>query len=401
MLVIDSIPLEPAHEAPGTQKFKGVWTPLPTLEISECCESETAETPIPRLYIRIQHDSVACMTQRRPTSFDIAALAGVSQPTVSRALSGSASVSEETRRRVLEAAEQLHYKVDKNASGLRRQQSKTLALLFFEEWPEDALINPFYLSLVGPMVRRCAEHGYDLLISFQQLSSDWHVDYEDSRKADGIILLGYGDYLEHRPRLERLVARGAHFVRWGSAGEGSLGTTVSSDNEQGGFDAITHLLQQGRRKIAFVGTAGPGFPEVHERWRGYCRALRAAGIEPDERLRADAAPDEGEGRAAAERLLARGVEFDSIFAASDVAAIGAMHALQQAGRIVPQAVAIVGFDDIPAASLASPPLTTVTQDAHHAAEALVDALIESIETGSARDRVLPVRLTVRESSISH
>ncbi|HZC38995.1 MAG TPA: LacI family DNA-binding transcriptional regulator, partial [Sphingomicrobium sp.] len=86
------------------------------------------------------------MTQRRPTSFDIAALAGVSQPTVSRALSGNPSVSEETRARVLAAAEQLHYTVDKNASGLRRRQSRTLALLFFEEWsPEGALINPFYL----------------------------------------------------------------------------------------------------------------------------------------------------------------------------------------------------------------------------------------------------------------
>ena len=71
--------------------------------------------------------------QRRPTSFDIAALAGVSQPTVSRALCGSSSVSEATRKRVLEAAEQLNYKVDKNASGLRRQHARTLALLFFEE----------------------------------------------------------------------------------------------------------------------------------------------------------------------------------------------------------------------------------------------------------------------------
>jgi len=339
------------------------------------------------------------MTQRRPTSFDIAALAGVSQPTVSRALSGSPSVSEETRRRVLEAAEQLHYKVDKNASGLRRQQSKTLALLFFEEWPEVALINPFYLSMVGPMVRRCAEHGYDLLISFQQLSSDWHVDFEDSRKADGIILLGYGDYREYRPRLEELVANGAHFVRWGTGGDVQIGTTVSSDNEQGGFDATTHLLRQGRRKIAFIGTAGPGFPEVQERWKGYCRALHAAGIEPDECLHVDAAPSEEDGRMAAEQLLARGVAFDSVFAASDVAAIGAMHALQHAGRGVPE-TAVVGFDDIPAACLASPPLTTITQDAKQAAEALIDTLIDSIERSAARDRVLPVRLTVRESSIS-
>lgn len=337
------------------------------------------------------------MTQRRPTSFDIAALAGVSQPTVSRALSGNPAVSEETRKRVLAAAEQLHYKVDKNASGLRRQRAKTLALLFFEEGPEPAILNPFYLSLVGPMVRRCAAHGYDLLISIQQLSSDWHVDYEDSRKADGIILLGYGDYLEYRPKLEQLVDRGAHFVRWGTGGEVQIGTTVSSDNEQGGFEATSHLLKRARRRIAFVGTAGAGFPEVQERWRGYSRALRAAGIVPDPKLQVDAAPEEAEGRAAVERLIARGVEFDAIFAASDVAAIGAMHALQQSGRGVPK-VAVVGFDDIPAASLASPPLTTVTQDARAAAEALVDVLIEAIETGSTADRVLPVRLTPRGSS---
>lgn len=351
-----------------------------------------------RLYIRMQCAKLQSIMQRRPTSFDIAALAGVSQPTVSRALSGNPAVSEETRRRVLEAAEQLNYKVDKNASGLRRQQAKTLALLFFEEWPDGALINPFYLSMIGPMARCCALHGYDLLISLQQLSSDWHVDYEDCRKADGIILLGYGDYLKYRPRLEQLVARGAHFVRWGSGGDAEIGATVSSDNEQGGFDATTHLLKEGRRRIAFIGTAGAGFPEVHERWRGYCRALHCAGIEPDERLRVDAAPDEADGRTAAEQLLRRNVAFDAIFAASDVAAIGAMHALQHAGRSIPE-TAVVGFDDIPAASLASPPLTTITQSARQAAEALIETLVEAIETGQSKSRILPVHLTVRESSI--
>jgi DNA-binding LacI/PurR family transcriptional regulator len=341
------------------------------------------------------------MTQRRPTSFDIAALAGVSQPTVSRALSGNPSVSEPTRARVLAAAEQLNYKVDKNASGLRRQQSRTLALLFFEEHSVDgALINPFYLSMLGSMVRKCALRGYDLLISFQQLSSDWHVDYEDSRKADGIILLGYGDYLQYQPLLERLIERGTHFVRWGSAGEIQIGATVSSDNEQGGFDATQHLLQEGRRKIAFIGTAEPGYPEFLDRWRGYCRALRASGNEPDEQLRADAEPSEESGRAAVAELISRGIEFDAIFAASDVTAIGAMHALQKLGRAIPQEVAVVGFDDIPAASLSSPALSTVTQDARGAGEALVEALIEAIEQGAANSRVLPVRLTVRDSSRS-
>jgi len=339
--------------------------------------------------------------QRRPTSFDIAALAGVSQPTVSRALSGNPSVSEETRARVLAAAAELNYKVDKNASGLRVQQSRTLALLFFEEWPDGASINPFYLTLLGPMVRCCAAHGYDLLISFQQLSSDWHVDYEDSRKADGIILLGYGDYLEYRPKLEKLIEHGAHFVRWGSATDGALGATVSSDNEQGCFDATEHLLRHGRRRIAFVGAVEPGFPEFLERWRGYTRALRAAGLEPDPRLQVDADPSEAAGRAAVGELASRGVDYDAVFASSDIAAIGVMHALQATGRRIPEDISIVGFDDIPAASLSSPPLTTVTQDPRYAAEALIDAILSSIEGGSPTNRVLPVRLTVRESSVLH
>ncbi|MGZ2411259.1 DNA-binding LacI/PurR family transcriptional regulator [Sphingomonas sp. F9_3S_D5_B_2] len=339
------------------------------------------------------------MTQRRPTSFDIAALAGVSQPTVSRALSGNPSVSEATRARVLAAAEQLNYKVDKNASGLRLQQSRTLALLFFEEPSTDgALINPFYLSLLGPMVRSCAAHGYDLLISTQQLSSNWHVDYEDSRKADGIILLGYGDYIESQPKLRKLIAHGAHFVRWGSAGDAQVGATVSSDNEQGGFDATAHLLQRGRRRIAFVGTAEPRYPEFLERWRGYSRALAAAGIDRDERLRVNADPSEAAGRAAIQELAARGAQFDAVFAASDVAAIGAMHALQRDGRSVPQDVAVVGFDDTPVASLSSPPLTTVRQDARAAAEALIETLLCAIESGEADNRLLSVKLVVRESS---
>lgn len=336
--------------------------------------------------------------QRRPTSFDIAALAGVSQPTVSRALTGSPSVSAETRARVLAAAAELNYKVDKNASGLRRRHSRTLALLFFEEDAADGLINPFYLNMLGSMVRSCAAHGYDLLISTQQLSSDWHVDYEDSRKADGIILLGYGDYTLYRPRLEKLVQQGTHFVRWGSASEGQAGVTVGSDNEQGGFDATEHLLQRGSRLVAFLGTAEPGYPEFLDRWRGYCRALSAAGIEPDPRLRVDAHPSEISGRQAAEELLRRGVEFDAIFAASDVTAIGAMHTLQAVGSKIPSDVAVVGFDDIPSASHCSPPLTTIRQDLRLAGQALVDTVIEAIEMGEAQSRRLPAHLIVRESS---
>ena len=336
---------------------------------------------------------------RRPTSFDIAALAGVSQPTVSRALSGNPAVSEATRQRVLEAAEALNYSVDKNASNLRRQASKTLALLFFEDpTPDDSLINPFYLSMLGSITRTCALRGYDLLISFQQLSGNWHVDYEDSRKADGIILLGYGDYLLYRPRLEQLIEQGTHFVRWGSAQAGQLGTTIGSDNAQGGLDATRHLLAQGRRRIAFIGTASPQYPEFLERWRGYAAALAEAGLAPDAALQADAISTEKSGHDATVRLLQAGMAFDAIFAASDLIAIGAMRALGEAGRLVPRAVAVVGFDDLPAAGLASPPLTTVMQSPRRAGQVLVETLLQQIAGDAVGNAVLPVQLVVRGSS---
>jgi DNA-binding LacI/PurR family transcriptional regulator len=336
--------------------------------------------------------------QGKPTSIDIAYLAGVSQPTVSRALRGSPMVSEETRRRIESIAQQLNYKVDKNASNLRCQHSNTLALLLFEDpTPDDSLINPFFLAMLGSITRACAQRGYDLLVSFQQESGNWHVDYEDSRKADGIILLGYGDFLEYRLRLEQLVDQGTHFVRWGAVQKGQPGLSVGCDNFHGGHEVTQHLLRLGRRRIAFLGSASGHYPEFLERYRGYGEALKAAGVSVNPTLQVDAITMEQSGHEAACELLARGQAFDAIVAASDLIAIGALRALQERHIDVPGAVSVVGFDDIPAATLANPPLTTVMQDTRLAGEALVDSLLRSVQGEPVQDRVLPTRLVVRRS----
>ena len=335
----------------------------------------------------------------KATSFDIAQLAGVSQPTVSRALRGSPTVNEATRKRIEAIARQLNYKVDKNASSLRRQQSNTLALLFFEDpTPDDSLINPFFLSMLGSITRTCALRGYDLLTSFQQLSNDWHVDYEDSRKADGIILLGYGDYETYRSRLEQLVRQGTHFVRWGSVQPGQPGTTIGCDNLKGGYAAAAHLIERGRHRIAFLGQASSHYPEFNDRYRGACAAMREARIAPDPALQVDAITTEQAGYEAAAELMRRGEAFDAIFAASDLIAIGALRLLEESSRRVPEDVAIVGFDDIPAASLAHPPLTTIAQDYRLAGERLVDTLLRQIEGEAVEGAVLPPRLVVRRST---
>jgi DNA-binding LacI/PurR family transcriptional regulator len=201
----------------------------------------------------------------KPTSFDIAQMAGVSQPTVSRALRGSTAVSESTRKRIEAIAQQLNYKVDKNASSLRRRETNTLALLFFEDpLPDSSMINPFFLAMLGSIIRASAQRGYDLLISMQQLSSDWHAEFEESRKADGIILLGHGDFESYRDKLASQIAVDTRFVRWGQITDDDLGPVVGSDNRQGGMIAVQHLLSLGRRRIAFVGDCGVNCPELHD-----------------------------------------------------------------------------------------------------------------------------------------
>lgn len=335
----------------------------------------------------------------KPTSFDIAELAGVSQPTVSRALRGSPSVSEATRKRIEAIAAQLNYKVDKNATNLRSGHSNTLALLLFEDpTPDDSLINPFFLSMLGSITRTCAARGYDLLISFQQSSADWHVDFEDSRKADGLILLGYGDYHDYETRLGKLVEQGTHFVRWGSVQPGAREVVVGCDNVQGARDVTAHLAGLGRRKIAFLGTASSGFPEFLDRYTGYTQALAAAGLQRSLTLQVDAISTEESGHDATVRLIGRGEEFDAIVAASDLIALGAMRALQEAGKRIPEDVAVTGFDDILSAGLANPPLTTVTQQPGEAGAVLVDTVLKLVREGAATSTVLPARLVVRRSS---
>jgi DNA-binding LacI/PurR family transcriptional regulator len=334
----------------------------------------------------------------KATSIDVAYLAGVSQSTVSRALRGSPTVNEETRKRIEEIAQRLNYTVDKNASNLRSQRSNTIALLFFEDpTTDDSLINPFFLSMLGSITRACGQRGYDLLISFQEPSGNWHVTYEDSKKADGIILLGYGDYVEYRSRLEQLVAQGTHFVRWGPVMEGQPGISVGSDNFTGGYDAAKYLLDHGRRRLAFLGGASNHYPEFLERFRGYAAAIEESGAVLLPQLRVDAISTQESGYRAACELLCRKEHFDAIFAASDLIALGAMHALRDQGVSIPEEAAVIGFDDIPPAGLANPPLTTVMQDTRRAGQALVETLLKLIYGEPATSTVLPARLVVRQS----
>jgi DNA-binding LacI/PurR family transcriptional regulator len=338
------------------------------------------------------------MKPTKPTSRDIAFEAGVSQATVSRALRNSPLVRPETRQKIAQIAEQLNYRVDKHAAGLRTRQSRTLALLLFEDpTSDDSQINPFFLSMLGNITRAAASLDYDVLVSFQQLSNHWHARYEASHRADGIILLGYGDYVSYAEKLQALADANANFIIWGPMVDGLPGHSLGCDNVGGALRATDHLVGLGRTRIAFLGGASEHCPEFEQRHRGYRQALTAAGLPADPGLRVDADNQENSGHAAAAALLAAGKEFDGIFAASDLIAIGAMRSLEEAGRHVPRDVSVVGFDDIPAASYVNPGLTTVHQDTVKAGELLVGNLVKLIEGTAVESSLLPPKLIVRQS----
>ena len=332
------------------------------------------------------------------TSRDIAARAGVSQATVSRALRNSPLVRPETRERVHRIARELNYFVNRNAAGLRTHQSNTIALLLFDEMGgERSEINPFFLSMLGSITRSAAALGYDVLVSFQQLSDDWHLRYEVSNRADGIIVLGYGDYVSYREKLDALAEADTRFIIWGPMVEGQPGYSLCCDNVSGGLQATRQLTRLGRRRIAFLGRISERSPEHQLRHQGYLQALEEAGLPAVPELRVASDSHEFFGYEAAQKLLESDEAFDAIFAVTDAIAIGAMQALQDAGLRVPDDVAVVGFDDLPLASHVSPRLTTIRQDVQAAGELLVDKIVRLIEGEEVESQVLEPRLIVRES----
>jgi len=337
--------------------------------------------------------------KEKATSFDIAYQAGVSQSTVSRALRNSPLVNEETRQKIQAIAKELNYKVDKNASNLRSQHCDTIALLLFEDpTNDDSAINPFFLSMLGSITRACADKGYDLLVSFQQASNDWHADFEDSNKADGLILLGYGDYVDYEEKLIKLNEQGTHFVRWGAEVKDLPIVSIGCDNFLGGKEITEHVIKQGRKHFSFLGSASSHAPEFFDRYKGHCEALKENGLVVNSNMQFNALYTEEAGYEAACELIKSGGKFDAICAACDLIAIGAMRALQENNISIPEQVAVVGFDDIAMAELFHPALTTIKQDTKLAASIMVEQLLKQFKDQKADSVVMDIELIERKSS---
>ena len=335
---------------------------------------------------------------KRPTSFDIAALAGVSQATVSRALSRTYPVSEEVRKRVFDAAAKLNYTVDINARKLRSKKINTIAVLVSEDLDsDDSRINPFFLPLISSILDYAGDKGVDVLVSLQKQSSNWGADYGFSRRADGIIFLGYRDFETYKQKVEVLREVGEPWVVFGPVMAEDPDIFVGSDNEFGAHSAVEHLIKLGRKRIVFLGEASERHSEFFERFKGYQRAHAEAGVPVDPALAVDCFISREEGAAAIERLLDNGVQFDAVFAVTDLLAIGAVQMLQKRGMNVPKDVSVMGFDDLWVCTCINPELSTVRQDTTTAAKVLVDTLAKLIDGEPVMMTRIPTKLVIRES----
>lgn len=332
---------------------------------------------------------------KRPQMADIARLAGVSKATVSRALNHSPLVNAATRARILALAEEFNYTINIGAQNLRRGQNRTVGVVVpFDSAARQHLTDPFFLSMLGALADALAGRGLDMLLSRVAADQiDCAAQPFDTGRVIGIILIG--QWRQHE-QLNQLAARRVPIVVWGAQLPQQLYTTVGGDNVNGGMLATSHLIEHGRRRIAFFGDIN--IPEVAQRYRGYCNALAAAGLPVDPQLRVSVPFVPDGGTEAVREMARRSVVYDAIFACSDLLAMTAINALRQMGREVPRDLGVVGYDDIVLAHYYHPPLTTIRQPIRAAGEALVASLLELIDGRVVASSQLPTELIVRSTA---
>ena len=329
------------------------------------------------------------------TIADIARIAGVSKSTVSRALSGSPLVSEATRDRIRAIARQHNFQVSAPARRLSLQRSNTIGFVTHAYHKDFTWADLFGLEILGGISRGLHEVGYDvLIIHVDPADTKWARRYIDTGRVDGFILQTSCRKQDH---VKALLSIDAPFIIWGFPQPGQRFCSVIGDDVAGGRLAVEHLIAQGRKKIAFLG----GYevePEVQYRLRGYKEGLEAAGMDVASNLIAFGDYSDVSGAEVMLRLLDIAPDLDAVFINSDVMAIAAMDAIRKTGRVVPDDVAVIGYDDLSIAATSHPPLTTVRQNVPEAGRLLARNLIEFLDTGLVTNVTVPVELVVRESA---
>ena len=330
----------------------------------------------------------------RPTMDDVARIAKVSKPTVSRVLSGSPLVSAETRERVLAVAREQGYALNRHAQKLRRERANAIAVVLdFGSHRQGAIGDPFIFELLAGISEALSVRDLDLLLSPSGLDTvEGFVDLHQSRGADGFIVLGQGT---RDALLQKVARKNIPMVVWGAVNEASAYCAVGSDNGLGGRLAGERFLSHGRRRWLFVGSRQ--HEEIRLRFEGLQAAARTnADVEIDvlsiESMAFSAIHDQANAY-----LKACATRPDAVFAFSDTAAMAVIGAFSKEGHLTPRDYSLVGYNDIPPAAHFTPSITTIAQQTGVAGALLVEKLMQTLDGSRPRSAMLPTELVVRQT----
>ncbi len=332
--------------------------------------------------------------RQRPTIRDVASQAGVSRQTISRVINGDARVAAETRAHVEQVIAAMGFRPNVIARSMARGHSRTLACL------SPNLTDYTFACIIEGAEAEARQHGFFLLSSSAPDEAAFAALVDElvpEGRVDGVMVINPyidGRYQHISPEVPAiLVGARSRDQRCGS---------ISLDEMRAAQTAVQHLLDLGHRRIALI--HGPLAEDCsQDRNAGYAAALQGAGLGVDPALVVGGDWSATSGYAAAQTLLAAGGAFTALFAQNDRMAVGAVRALREAGRRVPEDVSVIGFDDIPLASYFDPPLTTMRQDMHgigrEAARKLIDQV--ALPEAPAGHANIPAQLVVRHSTIRH
>lgn len=339
------------------------------------------------------------MANRKPKKItnlqELADIAGVSRATASRALNDNPVISSKTRKKLQDLASKHGYSINQKARDFRLQRTSVIAVVFMLDIEsEQHMSDPFFLDMLGGIADALADHDYDLLLAHAPIANI--LDLNDSRvmrQSDGVIFVGQGKQHE---QLKQLAEENNAIVVWGYPVPDKNYVVVGGDNVGGGYAATKHLLELGRRRIAFFGDIDN--PENAARHEGYLKALHEYDVPINQELEVNVPFDMQGAREVIIDLLESGIELDGVVCISDVMALAALSTFQDVGLKVPEDIAVVGYDDISLAAYSSPALTTVRQNIRHAGRILVESVLGLIRGEDVPDTTLSSELIFRKSS---
>jgi DNA-binding LacI/PurR family transcriptional regulator len=338
------------------------------------------------------------ITRNGPTLESVAAAAGVSRQTVSNVLNAPDRVAEQTRARVEAAIEALNYRPNRVARSLRTRATRLIGYCVQPAPP--GTINPVLDRFLHAITEEAARHGFHILLFTAPgggAGLDRYAELLGQRSVDGFLL---ADTVVGDPRQAWLAGRNVPFVSFGRTwADEEPGSWVDVDGADGIAQSVEHVHSLGHRRIAFL-----GWPERSaagdDRLSGYLAACRRFGLTPAV-VRAEHGMEQG--RESAASLLDGPDPPTALVCVSDLCAHGALRALAERGLLPGRDVAVVGFDDTPAAALPGIELTSVAQPIEEVGRAVVELLLSTLGVlhgGTADHRLLRPTLTVRASTVA-